>query len=66
MNNSYDSKDNDLKMYNLSDETKKWLFKKHICFFCNNEIPDDNDIYMGKGYAFCSMGCRRRMIKLLD
>ena len=45
---------------------KQWLFKKHICFFCNNEIPDDNDIYMGKGYAFCSMSCRRRMIKLLD
>lgn len=66
MNNSDNSNNIELKMYNLSDETKKWLYKKYFCFFCNNEIPDDNDIYMGKGYAFCTFSCRRRMIKLLD
>ena len=53
------------KMLDLS-EKKKWLYKKYICFFCNNEISDDNPVYMGKGYAFCTFSCRHRMIKLLD
>lgn len=53
------------KMLDLS-ERKQWLFKKNICFFCNNEISHDNPVYMGKGYAFCTFSCRRRMLKLLD
>lgn len=66
MNNFDNSNNIALKMYNLSDETKKWLYKKYICFFCNNEIRDDNPVYMGKDHHFCTFQCRHRMLKLLN